>query len=245
MTLKRFHTIIISVAAVCAASLFSARAVEPVEISGITGPFMDVTLGLADAGIIHGQFFKEGDTVKKGDVILELDKNLETLEVVRRKSVMDQNKMVYDSTLALSQSTKSVSKEDLAKAGAEYDVSAAEYQIAVQQLADRQLTAPFSGSITEILLRPGAPVAPYQPLVRLVDTSRCYFTGHIDGVAAANLQLDAPVKIEVDGGQVVSGKIYFISPTVDAASGLVKVKAIFDNADGKIRPGLAAKMSVE
>jgi multidrug efflux system membrane fusion protein len=78
-----------------------------------------------------------------------------------------------------------------------------------------------------------------------VDTSRCYFTGHIDGVAAANLQLDAPVKIEVDGGQVVSGKIYFISPTVDAASGLVKVKAIFDNADGKIRPGLAAKMSVE
>jgi RND family efflux transporter MFP subunit len=244
MTLKRLHTIIICLAAICAAS-FSAPAAEPVEISGITEPFMDVTLGLADAGIIREQFFKEGDAVKKGDVILELDKNLETLEVTRRKSVMDQNKMVYDSTLALSQSTKSVSKEDLSKAEAEYNVSVAEHQIAVQQLANRQLAAPFSGSISEILLRPGAPVAPYQPLARLVDTSRCYFTGHVEGVAAANLQLDEPVKIEVDGGQTVSGKIYFISPTVDAASGLVKVKAIFDNADGKIRPGLAAKMSVE
>jgi membrane fusion protein (multidrug efflux system) len=241
----KLHKHLIFIAAICAAGLFSARADEPVEISGITEPFMDVTLGLADAGIIHEQFFKEGDAVKKGDVILELDKNLETLEVVRRKSVMDQNKMVYDSTLTLSQNTKSISQEDLSKAEAEYDVSAAEYQIAIQQLANRQLTAPFSGKITEILLRPGSPVAPYQPLARLVDTSRCYFTGHIEGVAAANLQLDEPVKIEVDGGQTVSGKIYFISPTVDAASGLVKVKAIFDNADGKIRPGLAAKMSVE
>lgn len=244
MILKKLHTILTALAVVCAASL-SAQDAGPLEISGITEPFMDVTLGLADAGIIHEQFFKEGDTVKKGDAILELDKTLETLEVVRRKNVMDQNKMVYDSTLALSQNTKSVSLEDLKKAEAEYNVSAAEYQIAVQQLADRQLVAPFSGSIAEILLRPGAPVAPYQPLVRLVDTSRCYFTGHIDGVAAANLQPDEPVKIEVDGGQTVSGKIYFISPTVDAASGLVKVKAIFDNADGKIRPGLAAKMSVQ
>jgi len=123
---------------------------------------------------------------------------LETLEVTRRKAVMDQNKQVYDSTLALSQNTKSVSKEDLSKSEAEYNVSTAEYKIAVQQLANRQLTAPFSGSITEILLRPGAPVAPYQPLVRLVDTSRCYFTGHVEGLAAANLQQDEAVMIEVD-----------------------------------------------
>jgi membrane fusion protein (multidrug efflux system) len=227
-------------------SAFSpARAAESVEISGITEPFLDVTLGLADAGIIHAQFFKEGDSVKKGDVILELDKNLETLDVARRKAVMDQNKMIFDSTRQLSETTKSVSKEDLAKAQAEYDVAAAEHGIAVQQLANRQLVAPFSGAITEVLLKPGAAVAPYQPVVRLVDTSRCYFTGHIDGKAAGNLQLDEPVKIELDGGQAVSGKICFISPVVDAASGLARVKAIFENADGKIRPGVAAKMVAE
>jgi RND family efflux transporter MFP subunit len=231
--------------AAAAGLVSTVRAADPVEISGITEPFRDVTLGLADAGILDAQFFKEGDAVKKGGVILELDKKLETLEVTRRKAVMDQDKMVYDSTLALSQNTKSVSREDLRKAEAEYRVASAEYQIAVQQLADRRLVAPFDGSIVEILLRPGAAVAPYQPLVRFVDTSRCYFVGHIDGVAAANLKLDGPVKIRVDGGQTVAGKISFISPVVDAASGLARVKAIFDNAAGKIRPGLAARMSVE
>src|SRR5208283_4532004 len=150
---KTIHPMPIILAAIFAGGFFSsAPAAGPVDISGITEPFMDVTLGLADAGIIREQFFKEGDAVKKGDVILELDTNLETLEVERRKAVMDQNRMVLDSTRQLSETTKSVSKEALAKAEAEYNVSAAEYGIAVQQLANRRLVAPFSGSIAEILL---------------------------------------------------------------------------------------------
>ncbi len=231
---------------ITAAALWSlAGAAGPAAVDGITEPFMDVTLGLADPGIIRQQFFKEGDYVQKGGAILELDKKLEELEVQRRKAVMEQDQMVRDSTRELIQTTKAVSKEDLAKAEAGYEVSAAEYAIAVQQLANRRLVAPFSGNITEILLRPGAACAPYQPLVRLVDVSRCYFVGHIDGVAVSNLKLDQPVKIEVTGGRSVTGKICFISPVVDPASGLARVKAIFDNMDAKTRPGLAARMFIE
>ena len=239
--LKRFILSII----LSGAGFLPAWAAGPMAVDGITEPFMDVQLCFADAGIIRNQFFKEGDAVKKGDVILALDESLENLEVQRRKAVMEQNKMIFDSTSQLSETTKSVSKENLAKAQADYDVSSAEYKIAVQQLADRELVAPFSGNIVEILLKPGAAVAPYQPLVRVVDTSRCYFVGHIDGKAAANLQLDEPVEIQVDGSQAVSAKICFISPVVDAASGLARVKAIFDNSDGKIRPGIAATMTVQ
>ena len=47
--------------------------------------------------------------------------------------------------------------------------------------------------------------------------------------------------MEIDNGGVktlVQGKIFFISPLVDPDSGLQKVKIIFDNKDGRIRPGL-------
>jgi membrane fusion protein (multidrug efflux system) len=218
---------------------------QTLQITGITEPYLDVTLGLADAGIIRNQYFKEGDRVKQGDVILELDKNLEKLEVQRRKAIMDQDKMIHDSTRELSETTKSVSQEDLIKAESDYEVATADYQIAVQQLADRQLVAPFSGAITEVLLKPGAAVAPYQPLVRLVDVSRCYFVGHIDGTAASQFRLDQPVKIAVEGGQTVEGKVCYISPVVDAASGLARIKVIFDNQGGEIRPGLAARLTAE
>jgi membrane fusion protein (multidrug efflux system) len=240
--LNCFRIFLLGIAWGLALEVFAA---DPVAISGITEPFLDVTLGLADAGIVSAQFFKEGDAVKKGDAILELDSRLETFEVARRKAVLVQNKMIYDSTRLLMDSTKSVSREEMNKAEADYNVSVAEYDIAVQQLANRQLIAPFSGSITEVLLKPGAACAPYQPLVRLVDTSRCYFVGHIEGKAAANLRLDQAVQIHVQDGPVIPAKICFISPTVDAASGLAKVKALFDNTGGKIRPGLAAQLTAE
>jgi RND family efflux transporter MFP subunit len=228
--------------------LFAApsRAADPLTINGITEPFLDVTLSVSVAGIISAENFKEGEPVKKGDVILELDKKLEELEVQRRKAVMDQNKMEADATRTLAETTKSVSKEAAAKKEAEFNIATAEHGIAVQELARRQIVAPFSGSIAEINLQTGSAVAPYQPLARLVDTSRCYFTGHVEGEAAAGLRPDQTVKIQVEGSTApVIAKIYFISPVVDPASGLAKVKAIFDNADGKIRPGVAAKLVAE
>jgi membrane fusion protein (multidrug efflux system) len=165
--------------------------------------------------------------------------------VNRRKAIMEQDKAVMDSTEQLFSSTHSVSKQDLTKSQAEYDVAAADYAIAVQQLANRRLSAPFSGRITEILLHPGAACAPYQPLVRLVDISRCYFVGQIDGASAARPQLGQAVTIQMADGQSVTGKISFISPVVDAASGLARLKAVFDNPDGKVRPGMAAKLILQ
>ena len=243
----RFAQKIILLATLCvSAACPRTRAADSKSVSGITEPFMDVTLGTSVAGIIHAEFFKEGEVVKKGEVILELDKRLEEFEVERRKAVVNQNKMEFESTRALLQSTKSVSKEELAKKEAEYNISAAELGIAVEQLAHRQIVAPFPGAITEIQLHPGAACAPYEPLVRVVDTTRCYFVGQIEGKAATGLQLDQKVKIEIEGlATPVTGKICFISPVVDPASGLAKVKALFENAEGKIRPGLAAKMTAE
>ena len=235
--------IILALGLTCLAS--AAHGADAVKLDGITEPFHDVTLGLADPGIIRQQFFHEGDLAKKGEAILELDSKLEKLEVTRREAVMKQDKTIMDATRQLFKSTKSVSQQSLDKAVADYDVAKAQYAIAVQQLADRKLVAPFTGRITQFLLHPGAASAPYQPLVRLVDTSRCYFVGHIDGVKASNLQLNEPVTIKVDGGQTVTGKICFISPVVDAASGLARVKAVFNNPGDKIRPGLAATMVIQ
>ena len=35
------------------------------------------------------------------------------------------------------------------------------------------------------------------------------------------------------------------APVVDAASGLARIKVIFDNQGGEIRPGLAARLTTE
>ena len=43
----------------------------------------------------------------------------------------------------------------------------------------------------------------------------------------------------------LKGKIVFLSPVVDPASGLQKVRVLFDNTEGQVRPGVAGKMLIE
>ena len=221
---------------------------EKLAVAGITEPFLDVTLSASVPGIISRQALREGDWVKEGEVILELDKRIEELEAARRKLVMDTRKIDLDATQVLFKGTKAISKEELEKKVVEYKVAEVEHDMATEQLRKRLIAAPISGTITEINLDLGEACQPYQPLVRVVDTRQCYFVSNLEGKAGSRLKPNQPVKMEIDTGGatiVVQGKLIFVSPVVDPASGLMKVKAIFDNQDGKVRPGLSGRLLIE
>ena len=212
---------------------------------GITEPFLDVIVSASVPGIVSARKLQEGDFAQEGQAILELDKRLEELETERRRLLMEQKKSDYEGTAALFKSTKSVSKDDLEKKEVDYRVAVAEHGIAVEQLRRRSITAPISGTITEILLDPGEACQPYQPVLRLVDTRRCYFITNLEIKSADRLKLNAAVKLEIETGgapALVEGRVSFLSPVVDPASGLFKVKVLFENPDGRIRPGVAGKL---
>ena len=226
----------------------AARDGEPSVCAGITEPVFDVMLSFPVPGIITAQKFKEGEFVKAGDIILELDSRLEELEVERYRLIMENKKTDWESTKTVFDKTSSVSRDELLKKEADYRVAAAEHQIAVEQLSRRRLSSPADGVIAEIKLHAGEACAAYQPVARVVDTRRCYFVSNLEARDAARFKLNQPVDLEFEdglGSVKVKGKITFVSPVVDAASGLQKIKAVLDNESGKIRPGLAGKMSPE
>jgi RND family efflux transporter MFP subunit len=220
----------------------------PVEVIGITEPFEEVTLSAPVAGIVTVKTLKEGDFVQAGSVILELDKKMEELELARRKLVVDLKASDLESTRKLFKTTKGVSKETLEKIEMEYNLAVVEQEMAAEHLKRRVVTAPLSGIITEILLDVGEACQPLTPLAKVVDTRRCYFVANMDPTLGARCNVDKmlPLQIQTGGGSAgVNGKVTYLAPVVDAASGLLKMKAIFDNPEGKIRPGVAAKLRLE
>src|SRR5688500_19796388 len=92
-----------------------AATAAPVKIIGITEPFQDVILSAPVPGIVTVQTLKEGDLVKTNTVIVELDKMIEELEVVRRQLIVNVKSNDLESTKRLFKSTKGVSKEELEK----------------------------------------------------------------------------------------------------------------------------------
>jgi RND family efflux transporter MFP subunit len=236
---------------------------------GITEPFNDVTVSASVPGTLVKIQVKEGDFVEEGRAIMDFEKRQEELEVQRRKLIwegkaevtaaaaqMELLKIDLDGTKRLFETTKSVSKEQLLKKELEYKQAVAEfdkltltetreeleYQMALEQLRKRQITSPLAGYITELFRKAGEDCKAQEPLVRIVDTRRCYFVGNLEAKAAVGLRPGQPMKVEINNGKEVvifTGAISFISPVVDPASGLLKIKVLFENPDNKIRPGVA------
>ena len=220
-----------------------SAALQAAEIQaiGIVEPFLDVTLSTPVAGIVTSRKFEEGAAVPAGAVLVELDNNLERLEVERRRVVRDQKQTEFANLKKLFGTTKGVSKVELDTKEAEYRVAAVEHDMALEQLRRRQVIAPNAGVITEIMLEVGEACAAYQALIQVVDTSQCYLVASVEASQGSRLKRDQNVRMEIDlggGKAIVPGKVFFVSPLVDPASGLQKVKIIFQNKEGRVRPGL-------
>jgi RND family efflux transporter MFP subunit len=217
-------------------------------VTGITEALNDVTLSAPAAGIISKRPFKEGDSVKAGDVIVELDKKLEELEAERRKYVLDLKKTDMETSQKIFEKTISLSREEMNKKVTEYSVAEAEHALAKEQLLRRSIYAPFDGTITQLTLQVGEACQAQQALVRMVDTRKCYFICNIEGKAGYGLKPGQTVKLEIEAGEkpvAFDGTVFFVSPVVDPASGLMRVKVVFENPQGKIRPGAAGKMLLQ
>lgn len=245
------------------------------SFTGVTEPIKDATLSSTVSGTVQYIHFDEGDAVKKGDVLIELRKRTEELEVARRKLVWESRAEVesgqakvkslqidLDGTRRLFETTKSVSKEEVDKKELEYKIAVSElekletaeerekieYEMALEQLDVRRIQSPLDGRVTETMLEIGENCENNQPLIRVVDTSQCYFVTHVEATKALTLALDQRVTLEIGSDPSatrVEGHISFISPVIDPASGLQKIKILFSNADGRIRPGVAGAMMVE
>jgi RND family efflux transporter MFP subunit len=214
--------------------------------AGITEPVCDTVLSPAVPGLVSAWKYKEGDFVRENEVIVELDNKLEKLEVERRRLAMENRKVDWEALQTLFQkSSISVKKEDLDKAETEYKIAVVEHQMAIETLRRRSIVAPCSGYVAAITRDVGEACEEFQPIARVVDTRQCYFISNVEARASGSLKLGQSVSLEIETSArpaVVSGQITFLSPVIDPASGLRRVKILFDNADGKINPGVAGKM---
>jgi RND family efflux transporter MFP subunit len=255
-------------------SAFPARP-QALAPRGITEPWRDASVSASEAGVVTAVKAREGQFVREGETVIELDGALEALEVERRKLVADSTvevdaararvqtlKIDLDGTRRLHETTRSVSEEDLQKKELEYSLAEAEldrllvaeqreqieFRIAEAQRTRKSVVAPFDGVIVQVLLEVGEGCTQQQPLFRIVDTRRCRLVVHLEQAPALKMKPGSKVALriqEADGAVGVQGTVEFVSPLVDASSGLREVRILFENPDGRIHPGVPGTIAAE
>ena len=240
--MKPFVQLTAAVVSLAALTLYGERA------RCLTEPVDDVQMSSTVEGMIAAIHFGEGSFVEKGDVILELESRSESLDVERRAVLVDTLKSKWETSEKLLESTSAISSEEVDDARSDYRIAALELELAEDALDKKRIRAPFSGTVTNVPIEVGEYCEPPQILLRIVDTRQFYCVANIDPQLASRLKIGDSVSFEVEGRSDVSrfdGEIVFISPVVDPASGLLRVKALFENSDKKVRPGEGGYLEFE
>ena len=218
------------------------------------------------AGAIQAVHFREGGLVKQGDLLVSLDPepfkaavDQARGEVASAQARLDLAKTELDRGTTL-MARNTISESDLAQRQSTHASALAALQsanaalrLAELNLGYTEIRAPIAGRLGRLEVTVGNLVAEgstSQALATLVSVDPIYAGFTIDedylqqilSVLPAKDRFAAleqiPVEVSLpDSATPLIGRLQLINNEIDAATGTIRVRAVFDNPDGRLIPG--------
>lgn len=113
------------------------------------------------------------------------------------------------------------------------------------QLAKTVITAPFNGTIDEIITEKGAVVAPGQGIVRIVNLSGMYISTAVPESYIGKLKVGTTVDIELASlGKNYVGKVRQVANNINPNNRTFAIEVSVPNTDNLLRPNQVAKLKI-
>lgn len=210
------------------------------EVQGLVVPFKQVSVSSPVLQeVIDVVEVEEGAVVREGDVLVELRKEKEVLEVRQYEQVVQQRKFTAEGAQKLFKE-KIGSQEAALEKQTELELAKIQLLQAEVRLKEKTIRAPLSGIVVKKYKESGEGVDRVEKLVDVIDIDRVYVQFYLDPKFMQTLkpEMEVPVRFPVLGADVFTGKISFIDPRIDAGSGLFRVKVLLENKAHTIKAGM-------
>ncbi len=231
-------------------SVSAARAVEipwqsRLPAIGTLKAFQGVDLTVEASGTVQDVLFLSGEKVTLHQPIVQLDSDVEQATLATSEAELGLARVEFERARSL------LSRQALSKS--EFDRLSAELQKAITRvaqlkaiLAKKRILAPFAGTIGIRQVDVGDFVASGTIIATLQDVSTLFVDFFLPEQSVPQLSLGQRVRFSVAAypGEVFEGDIGAINPKVEATTRNVQVRAMLNNPDGKLLPGMFANLEV-
>jgi membrane fusion protein (multidrug efflux system) len=222
----------------------------------------DVTISPKKAGIINQILVKEGDRVKKGQILVQLDDVDARLQVERaeagvkqaeaavetNQNIIPRYRKLYESQVIPQQTLDELVlkvKVDEAR----LDLAKAELNLARQNLLDHRIVSPIEGVVNLKIASLGehVNVAPKDEILKIVQMDPLEIEFHVPENLAGKIHRGSNIEFTVNAfsEEKFPARLRFISPTADPATRNVRMKALVQNPTYRLKPGFFAEVSVK
>ncbi len=195
------------------------------------------------SGRIETIRFRDGETVRRGAVLVELDSAVERAELQQARA----NLTLAESNFRRTQDLfgrKFVSQSSLDDARAKLEVARAGLALAQARLARMQIRAPFDGVVGIRSVSPGDFVQDGDALINLEDIATLKLDFRLPELYLDRVRPGQALELSSDvlPGEIHTATVEAIDPLVDAQGRAVRLRASLVNPEMRLRPGVFARV---
>jgi membrane fusion protein (multidrug efflux system) len=198
---------------------------------------IDVTAKVSN--LVTAIRFTEGQQVRKGDVLVELDGAQARADLAVADAALKESASQLQRSRELYE-TKVLSDQQIEQIESTYSANVARVAAARSRLSDTIIRAPFGGRVGLRRASVGGLVAPGTVITTLDDTStiKLDFTVPERVVAAMKPGLTLEARSVAYPDRVFEGKVASVDSRVDPNTRSVIVRALVPNGEGLLKPGM-------
>lgn len=210
-----------------------------------------------------------GQAVSKGEVLARLNSSelsTQQLAYLKARAELELNRRNAERAKALFDADV-IGAAELQRRQSEYQISVAETRAAADQLqllgvssaaiarlgsegavdSVVPVVATLGGAVVERRLAQGQVVQPADVLFVVADLSRLWAVAEVPEQQVSQVRTGQTVTIEVPalGNEKLTGKLIFVSQTINPETRTVLVRTELDNRDGRLKPAMLASMLIE
>ncbi len=216
-----------------------------IELQGSVDTKKNITLMAEMQGILTKVYVADGQEVRKGQRLAKIDdgglaQEIEQMKVQEQlaKTTYERQKRLWDQNIG--------SEIQFLQAKANYEAQQSSISSMQRRLAKSVVTAPFSGTIDEVITEEGSTVSPgMTPLFRIVNLNDMYIEVEVPETYIASVNEGTDVKVEFPVlGETVESKVRQSSSYINPANRSFRIEIPVKNESQNIKPNLTARIKV-
>ena len=194
-------------------------------------------------GRVSQILFKEGERVTQGAVLVKLDDSVQKADSDRAKANLTLSKSKYERAVDL-RNQGFISGQAKDEAENTLKVAEADYELVQARLAKTAIRAPFSGTVGLRQVSIGDYVKEGQDMVNLESLDPLKLDLRVPEIYHSQIKDGQTLQITLDAipDRAYDGRVVAINPLIDANGRSIVIRAQVPNKDGKLRPGMFARV---
>lgn len=204
---------------------------------------VEVTTNITE--IISEIKFTDGQVVQKGDVIAVLEQSEEQAQLNAAQLQSKEHSRELKRLEKLL-ANKAASKRDYDERKTMRDITLQQMEEVKARIQDRTMHAPFDGILGIRSVSVGALVRPGDVITTIQDVSKIKLDFNVPSIRLSQLKAGIPIEAYSDAleGVLFEGVIETINNRVDPITRSILVRAVIDNPESIIKPGMLMKVTL-